>query len=228
MPSRKSYRLLQQKLLSTLTGLSLCGLLSGCRAVLLLGLLIGGPPTIEPEFDAQTKKSMSDKDVTVAVVCFAPTEVRYSFENIDAELAKYVSLRLTANKIVCVPADRVRAWLEENKDWDKPEEIGNAFKTTYVIYIDLNEFSLFEEGTSALYRGRSEAIVSVWEMNEDDGTASKIFQTEKRSTFPSQNPVSVSEETYQNFKGRYLSRLSDEIGRFFYEYYTSDEIGSGS
>lgn len=194
---------------------------------MLLGLLIAGPPTVEPEFDRQTKESMTDKDVTVAVVCFAPTEVRYSFENIDHELAKYVAFRLRENKITIVPPDHVRAWLEEHKDWDKPEEIGEAFNTTYVIYIDLNEFSLYEEGTASLYRGRSEAVVSAWKM-DDDGTAEKIFSMEKISKYPQQQPVSTTEESYSNFKGRYLSRLSDEIGRFFYEYYLSDEIGTGS
>ncbi|MDB5347543.1 MAG: hypothetical protein JWP89_5920 [Schlesneria sp.] len=227
MSKSSANRRVQSKWVLILGGLAWCILFSGCRVGLLLGLLIAGPPTVEPEFDKQTKASMTDKDVTVAVVCFAPTEVRYSFDNIDHELAKYVAFRLAEHKISIVPPDHIRAWLEENKDWDKPEEIGAAFKSTYVIYVDLNEFSLFEEGSTSLYRGRSEAVVSAWKM-DDDGTAEKIFSMEKISKFPQQQPVSASEDTYPNFKGRYLSRLSDEIGRFFYEYYLSDEIGAGN
>lgn len=227
MSIRTAHRLTQSKWLSIFAGIAWCVSFSGCRVGMLLGLLIAGPPTVEPEFDKQTKESMTDKDVTVAVVCFAPTEVRYSFENIDHELAKYVSFRLAEHKITVVPPDHVHAWLDENKDWDKPEEIGAAFKSTYVIYVDLNEFSLFEEGSATLYRGRSEAVISAWKM-EEDGTAEKIFSMEKISKFPQQQPVSTSEETYSNFKSRYLSRLSDEIGRFFYEYYLSDEIGTAN
>lgn len=227
MLKRSKLLIAHRNWLSIAAALAVCIAISGCRVGMLLGLLIAGPPTVEPEFDKQTKESMTDKDVTVAVICFAPTEVRYSFENIDHELAKYVTFRLRENKITVISPDHVRAWLEENKDWDKPEEIGAAFKTTYVVYIDLNEFSLFEEGSTSLYRGRSEAVVSAWKMNEDD-TAEKIFSMEKISKFPQQQPVSTSEETYTNFKARYLSRLSDEIGRFFYEYYLADEIGTGS
>lgn len=227
MSTRTTRCLIHSNWLSVIAGFALCFTLSGCRVGMLLGLLIAGPPTVEPEFDRVTKESMSEKDVTVAVVCFAPTEVRYSFENIDHELAKYVAFRLRENKINIVPPDQVRAWLDEHKDWDKPEEIGEAFKTTYVIYIDLNEFSLYEEGTASLYRGRSEAVVSAWKM-DSDGTAEKIFSMEKISKYPQQQPVSTTEESYSNFKGRYLSRLSDEIGRFFYEYYLADEIGTGS
>lgn len=212
--------------LSLVAALLVCGSLSGCSYVLFLGYLIGGPPSVEPEFEAQTNESMTDKDVTVAVVCFAPTEVKYSFENIDHELAKYVTFRLIEHKVKAVPPDYVKAWLDENKDWDKPEEIGAAFKATYVVYVDLNEFSLYEEGSASLYRGRSEAIVSVWKM-DDNGEAEKIFSAEKISKYPLHQPVSSSEDSFSNFKARYLSRLSDEIGRFFYSYYISDEIAGG-
>ena len=43
---------------------------AGClKQMLFLGYLIGGPPSIEPDFDRNAKKSMTGKDVTVAVVC---------------------------------------------------------------------------------------------------------------------------------------------------------------
>ena len=212
---------------SLVAALLVCTMLSGCSYVLFLGYLIGGPPSVEPEFDSQTKESMTDKEVTVAVVCFAPNEVLYGFENVHHELAKYVTFRLQEHKIKTVPPDYVKGWLEENKDWDKPEEIGAYFKATYVVYIDLNEFSLYEEGSASLYRGQAEAIVSVWKM-DDGGEAEKIFSAEKISKYPAQQPISTSEETFTNFKARYLSRLSDQIGRFFYEYYISDEIAGDS
>ena len=213
--------------LSVLAALLICASLSGCSYILLLGYLVGGPPSVEPDFDAQTKESMTDKGVTVAVVCFAPNEVLYGFENVNHELAKYVTHRLAQHKINIVPHDYVKAWLEENRDWDKPEEIGAAFKATYVIYIDLNEFSLYEEGSASLYRGQAEAIVSVWKM-DDGGEAEKIFSAEKISKYPAQQPVSTSEESFTNFKARYLTRLSEQIGRFFYEYYIADEIAGDS
>lgn len=213
---------------SMLTALLLCATLSGCNYVMVFGYLIGGPPSVEPQFDKETKESMTDKDVTVAVVCFAPNDIKYNFESIDHELAQYLTMQLHGHKIKVVPPDLVKGWLEENKDWDKPEEIGAHFKTTYVIYIDLNEFSLYEEGSPDMYRGRSEAIVSVWKMDDDgSGHAEKIFSQEKVSKYPVHQPVYSSDKTYSVFKGEYLTRLSDEIGRFFYEYYIADEIGTG-
>lgn len=201
----------------------LCLVNCGCSYLLFAGLLLGGPPTVEPAFDKETKESLTDKDVTVAVVCFAPDEVRYSFEDIDQELAKYVAFQLNKNKIRVIAPDRVKQWLDENRDWDYPEEIGAAFHCTHVVYIDLNEFTLFEEGSTTLYRGAAEAVVSVIKMDED-GEGEKIFAQEKISKFPKLRPRAAAEQSYNSFKVEYLTRLSDEIGRFFYEYYIADEI----
>ena len=66
----------------------------GCNYMLLLGYLIGGPPQEEPQFEKETKKSMTDKDVRVAVVCYAPDDLKYKFENIDHILAKAVAVQL--------------------------------------------------------------------------------------------------------------------------------------
>lgn len=204
----------------------MCGFTSGCNYVVVFGYLIGGKPSVEPLFDKETKKSMTDRGVKVCVVCFAPNDVKYNFESIDYELAQYVAMQLHEHKISVTSPDLVKGWLEENKEWDKPEEIGAFFKTDYVIYIDLNEFSIFDEGSSELYRGRAEGIVSVWEM-DDNGHAEKIFSKEKTSKYPLHMPVMTSDKSYQTFKGEYLTRLSEEIGRFFYEYYVEDEIASG-
>jgi len=197
--------------------------MSGCNYVVMLGYLIGGPPSIEPDFDLMTKKSLTDKDKTVAVVCYAPTELKWDFDEVDLEIAKHVANRLFLHKVKVVDPDRVRDWLDKHEDWDKPEEIGAAFQTSYVIYIDLHKYSLYEENSANLYRGRAEALVSVFEMDES-GEGEKIYTKEITSAYPLAAPRSTSEVTYARFKKEYLSRLSEEIGRLFYEHYNGDDM----
>lgn len=196
---------------------------SGCRYVAVLGYLIGGPPSIEPDFDAATGKSMTEYETTVAVVCYAPKDVKLMFSEIDEELGKYVTYRLNKHHIKVVYPDMVQAWMDEHPDWDKPAEIGHAFDVNYVIYIDLHKYNLYEENSANLYRGRAEAMVSVFEM-EDNGEGTKIYSEEVTSKYPLRAPKSTSEVTYSTFKKLYLSRLSEEIGRLFYEYYAGDNI----
>ena len=197
--------------------------LAGCNYLVLLGYLIGGPPSIEPDFDATVKKSMTDKDVVVAVVCYVPKEVKWNYPAIDQQLAKAVAFRLHRHYIKVISPDGVSAWLDENSEWDEPDEIGQALNVKYVIYIDLQNFVLFEENSQDLYRGRAEGAVSVWEMDED-GEGERIYQKEITSKFPLLAPVSTYAISEPSFQRRYLTRLSEEIGRLFYEYYSGDNI----
>lgn len=198
---------------------------TGClKPLIFWGYLLGGPPSIEPDFDRMTQKSMTDKDATVAVVCYAPLDVKYDFSAIDHELAKYLTYRLVQHKVKVTNPDQVRAWLDENPDnWDEPSEIGKALGVKYVVYIELESFNLWEEHSHDLLRGHAEGTVSVIEIDED-GEGEKIFTKEITSLFPTVAPRAATEVPFATFKQQYLARLSEEIGRLFYEHYNGDDI----
>jgi hypothetical protein len=195
----------------------------GCNYLVALGYLLGGPPSIEPEFDRMTNKSLSDKDVTVAVVCFAPDELKWDNAEVDREIAEFVAYRLHEHKIKVRRPEQIRAWIDANPDWDKPEEIGDAVDVTHVIFIDLSKFGLYEPDASHLYRGRAEAVISVVE-RQPDGSWDEIFVKELISVYPLAVPRPTSQESFGTFKRKYYDRLSQEIGRLFYEYYNGDDL----
>ena len=198
--------------------------LTGCNYAILLGYLIGGPPSIEPDMEAAVPGvSFTDKDVTVAVVCYAPTELKWDVDKVDQELSSFVAYRLGQHHIDFVSPTTVQAWLDANRDWDTPQEVGEGLGCSYVVYIDLSRFSLYEEHSQDLYRGRAEAVVSVIKM-EDDGEGEKIYTKEITSQFPLRAPRSTTEVSYTTFKRQFMTRLSEEIGRLFYESYAGDDI----
>lgn len=206
-----------------LSALAALALVCGCNYVVGIGYLLGGPPSIDPDFDRMTDKSLTDKDVTVAVACFAPNELKWDNSDVDKQIAEFVSYRLHEHKITVRRPEQVRAWMDSNPDWDKPEEIGAGVDVTHVVYIDLSKFSLYEQDASHLYRGRAEALVSVVEMHPD-GTGETIYQKELVSVYPLAVPRSTSQQSFGTFKRQYLERLSEEIGRLFYEYYNGDDL----
>ncbi len=211
-----------------LTALALTVGISGCNYVVLLGYLIGGPPSIEPDFDALTGKSMTDKKVVVAVACFAPKEVRYDFSNVDREVARFVSHRLHSHKIKVIQPDVVQQWIDENHDYDEPEEIGAGVGATHLVYIDLTQFTIFEENSQDLYRGRSESFVTVYEIDKETGAGEQIYSKELISRFPLAVPRSAQEVSRPAFLMQYLTRLSEEIGRLFYEHYNGDDMSDAA
>ncbi|MFO1092107.1 MAG: hypothetical protein U0992_02185 [Planctomycetaceae bacterium] len=196
---------------------------SGCTQFMMLGVLLGGPPSIEPDFDKETGKGLDNPDYSVAVICFAPTELKLSHPKVDLEVAQTVALRLQQNEIPVVNPDRVAAWLDQHRDWDQPEEVGAALKATHVIEIELADFDLYEQNSTFLYRGRTEAYINVYEMDED-GNGEKIYSKELDFMFPTEVARPATDMPLTNFKMEYLSRLSEKIGFLFYERYSGDLI----
>ena len=195
----------------------------GCNYFILLGYLIGGPPQLEPLFEKETKKSFTDRDVRVAVVCYAPEELTKFHDNIDQLLMTRLSAMLYRNKIDIINPDAIMAWMVNHPDWDSPEEIGAEFDVNFVVYVDIAEFSLYEQDSTSLFRGRCDSIVSVYEM-ETDGDGKRIFNKEINSVFPIQVPRSASDVSYEQFRNDYFFRLADEIGRLFYPYLNGDDV----
>ena len=200
---------------------------SGCNYIVLLGYLVGGPPQLEPIFEKETGQSFTDRGVRVAVVCYADNELKYQYDSIDQLLAIRVAARLQQNRIDVVHPEAVRLWLEENPDWDTPDEVGSEFDATYVVYVDVSDFTLYEQDSHHLFRGRSEGIVSVYEMNAD-GEGRRIFTRCLTSVYPTLAPRSASDVSYDTFRTEYLWRLSEEIGRIFFPYGSGDDIGNAT
>ena len=200
---------------------------AGCNYFVMLGYLIGGPPQLEPIFEKETNRSLTDLGERVAVVCYVDDKLKYQYDGIDHLVAVRVAARLGRNHIDIVNPEEVRLWLEENPDWDTPDEIGSELDATFVVFIDFNHFSLYEENAQHLFRGRAECIVSVYEI-EANGDGKRIFTHDLSSQYPTLEARSASDISYDRFRGEYLWRLSEEIGRMFFPYGSGDDIGSAT
>ncbi|MCY2962808.1 MAG: hypothetical protein NT069_04005 [Planctomycetota bacterium] len=196
----------------------------GENATTLLGYLLHGPPKNEPDFHKRTKLSLSEKGKTTAIVCYAPKTLKRDNEAVDVELAKALALQFNNHKIRVFDPDRVEVWLDKNPNYSKVTEVAAAFNLDYVVHIDIKDFSLFAAQSSDLYQGRCDAVINVFKMNEDKTDGEPIYTTEFRSRFPSRPEKSVYEISQDEFKNMFLSALSDQIGKKFYESYSSDDV----
>lgn len=196
---------------------------SGCQQFVLLGYMLGGPPSIEPDFDRETGKGLDNEDYKIAVICFAPNDMKLSHPKVDLEVASIVSFQLQRNGIPVISPDRVHAWLDQNRDWDHPEEVGAALNATHVIEIELADFDLYEQNSTHLLRGRTEAYINVYELDELD-RGDRIYTKELNFVFPTEAPRFANDQPLTTFKQEYLSRLAEKIGFLFYPRYTGDLI----
>ena len=197
--------------------------LTGCQQFIVLSYLLGGPPSIEPDFDTQTGESMSKPNVKVAVVGYAPPELQWNFPQIHQEVAAALAYSMGQHKIKVAHPDYVRAWVDEHRDWEDPAEIGRAFKCQYVVVVEINAFTLYEEGSTTLYRGKTEVFATVTKVDAE-GHGDKIYTKSLEFAFPTKVPRSAYEQPLQSFKREFLSRLSEKLGWLFFESYQGDQI----
>lgn len=197
--------------------------LQGCSQFVLLGLLVGGPPHIEPDFDRETDHSLVGTESKVAVICYADPALKLKYSKIDTEVSTYVARLMQVNRINVAEPDYVRAWLDEHPNWETPDEVGEALECDYVIEIELVDFDLYEPHSATLFRGRTTAYVNAHHMRED-GTSERIFTKDVNFMFPTKVPRSTYDQTELDFKREFLSRLGEEIGFMFYPSYNGDKI----
>jgi hypothetical protein len=200
------------------------GVAQGCSPIAMIGYILAGPPSIEPDFETETGLSMEVGEKKVAVVCFAPKDLLIEFPQIDDELAAQVAWRLGEHKISIIRPEYIRAWVDEHPDWELPEEIGREFKADYVIQIEMGAFSLYEGESTTLFRGRTEAYVKVCEMDDSKKSGEQIYSKDIDFIFPHAVPRSAYDTTQTRFKREYISRLSEKIGFLFYEHFNGDTI----
>ena len=65
--------------------------------------------------------------------------------------------------------------------------------------------------------------MSVYKMQKGE-EAEKSIPRKSPPLYPLEKPRETSEISYDRFRRQYLGRLSDEIGRLFYEYYNGDDM----
>ncbi|MFV0443606.1 MAG: hypothetical protein ACK5Q5_08545 [Planctomycetaceae bacterium] len=219
---RQTCPLYARILLTVVCGLSL--MLPGCAQFALVGLLLGGPPHIEPEFDRETGDSLVGVESKVVVVCYTDPRLKLKFSKLDAEVATYVTRLMQLNRINAVEPEAVRAWIDEHPDWETADEIGAALEADYVVEVEVTDFDLYETHSTTLYRGRTTAYLRTYKLGEDATTAERVFSKDINFMYPTKMARSSYDLTEIEFKREFLSRLGEEIGFMFYPSYNGDKI----
>lgn len=146
----------------------------------------------------------------VAVLCYVPDSVRWNYEQVDREVEDYVARQLKEQGVQVVDPAKVRACIEQNPEWEQPDEIAAALDVTFMVYVELNEFSLYEKGSASSYQGGAAGKVSVLEIN-DEQNFRQTESTHLNSQSEPHRPSTASVGEYASFKERYLTELGTEV-----------------
>jgi hypothetical protein len=190
----------------------LAALCIGCNMLSLPFFILGPEPKVEPLLK-KVASDQKDKEVKVVVLSYAGLETRPEFLRADRDLSNVLVRQLrdgfkyNGEKVLVATPQKVEDFKNNHPNWHSMDltEIGKRFGADYVIYLEINKLSLYENGSSnMLYRGRAEISVSLVNVNDADEGA---LQKEFTCTYPSEasyatpsdkNPMAFRAEFYEH------------------------------
>lgn len=200
---------------------------SGCSLGVMAGKLFFGDPLVTCEFTRRTNIDLSEEHKKVLVICSTPESIRSDYPSLNYDLLEQITYDLKRREIVVQDTGEVATWLDDNGGvWNDVDQLAENFEVDYIIHVDIDEFDYREPNSPNLLRGKAYGTVSAYEVQDVDGyrRALSVFETNYTSEFPSHMPVSIEQESPKVFRKKYLDRIADQIGRFFYNYHSSEEI----
>jgi len=193
-------------LLLALPILLLIGSVLGCRTAALTAAYLIKGTNVDAKFEGLREKR-------VAVVCRPVSAILFRHD-VSGDLAREIGELLQRNvrEIEVVDNAKVREFTDETA-WDEFSEIGEYVEADMVVGIDLEDFSIFNQGQS-LYQGRASATIWVYDCTEG---GADVYKAELPETlYPPNAAIPAMEMPETRFRSRFVRVLADQIGRHFY------------
>lgn len=203
------------------------GLIAGCAQVAVLGKIFYGDPRVTAAFEQITGESLQDR-ARVALVCTAPESVQSEFDTLAIDLQEELIRRMSRRGIDVLPADEVSSVLDKNAGLFDAQLLAEELELDYVLHVDVEQFSHRDAGSPNLLRGRSLGNVYGYAVRESSPgkQALQVFEREFRSEYPTSYPISVDQTPEKVFRRRFVDHLSDQVGRMFYDFRTSEAFAN--
>ena len=151
----------------------------------------------------------------VVVLCRPPASHEYR----NAGAARAIGARVTAmleqhgKDVEVVSPSEVDNWVDE-QDWENWKDLGAAVKATRVVYIELDDFDLYQGKT--LYQGTADINISVYDM---ENKAKLVWDRRLGQVqFPRHSGIPASDKPVQVFERQFVEILSTQIAEHFYKH----------
>jgi hypothetical protein len=203
---------------------------SGCN-MLALPFFLFSP---EPRFEADLKKiAPEDKKKEVKVVILADNlHFRPELVGADQELClatgEHLKRLFEYNKenVKVVSHRKVQKYMDEHPNWKEFDltRVGEDLGADYVVNLDIEHLSLFEKGSTMLYRGEIKLMVALVDVKSPDEAPA---QKEYRFTFPSESaggmiPVDTSSMDPSQFRREFLKHAGQRLAWCFTSHPTQE------
>jgi hypothetical protein len=207
-------------------------MLPGCSLGVMFGKMLTGDPMVTSQFKVMTGTDLAKGKHKVVVVCTVPAAVTEEQSSLNVDLIDGVTHRMKLAGIDVVKADQVAQWIDDNGGVvSDPNAMARAFDVDYVVWIDLQAFSLrenaeHEQDHSHLLRGRVQGFIRAYKVEEvgSDRVALTAYNREFTTTYPPHQPVSEVGRSALLFQKEFIGRVCDQLAETFYNHRPATDI----
>ena len=176
----------------------------------------------KPEkFTKAVKAEYSLRAERLVIVPYAGTDILFTYPTVPIEVSRELIYQITQNlggrvKTMVHPVEVVR-WQESTLEWPNMplEEIAKHFEADTLLYVELSRYTMVEERSANLFRGRVKARIQVV---KPDAERNPVYETMVEVTFPEDRPVGVLETSEQVIRRGSNILFAREVVRKFYDH----------
>jgi len=177
---------------------------------------------VAPRHPKKTVKAEYPLEADVLVIVpYAGTDILFNDPTVPLEISRnIVNLVVPAlgNRVkqIVHPVQVVR-WQESNIEWPNMAlvDIARAFKADTVLYVELEHYSMYEERSANLFRGRVRARIQVVKTSAE---RNPVYETSIETIFPEDRPVGVLETSERMVRAATNLDFARDVVRKFYDY----------
>ncbi len=182
------------------------------------------------ESPGEMKLAAKNKDIKVVVLSHSSLKGS-DFARVDSELGSHLVRQLqhyhkeNKEKVSYVPANKVEDYKSTHTNWFlDPSKIGEHFEADKVIFLEINVFSLYEQGSAnQLYRGRASISVRLFDMSKpDESPMEKVYTCEYPS---SRGPIAADDMPPRQFYLAFMNHLAKNLSWNFTAHPLSETVG---
>jgi hypothetical protein len=179
--------------------------------------------------DRAELKRLADKDskkeVKVVLWTYMALDPREEFIQADRRLAVMLAEEIrrlseeNKEKVTLVRPNQVDAYKSKHPNWREfePTKVGHDFNARYVINLEIDKLSLYEpKANQQIYRGQTEILVSVVDMENPDDVQSKEF-TDRYPTEARGDMTPLDITPYQ-FRDKFLEHVAKRLAFYFVDH----------
>jgi hypothetical protein len=157
----------------------------------------------------------------LVIVPYAGTEILFNDPMVPLEVSKdivnQIGLHLKSRVKTMVHPVAVVQWQESTLEWPNMAlvDIAKAFQADTLLYVELERYTMIEERSANLFRGRVRARIQV---AKADSPRNPVYDTTVEIVFPEDQPVGVIGTSERVIRAHTNLAFAEAVVKKFYEY----------